>query len=227
MKLKHFIILFFLSVTTFSYAQNSSSNSISDNNNSVKPILRLEAGYAGNVRYADLIGKSPLYTERVGISLEYPLQYNFGITAGLNYNFGYGKKSQYYVAPKDTITYKYFNHSLNIPVRLNYTLPIFWNMKVFGYAGPNFIIGIAEPMTVTNAKFDNQLTDTYWDIKSENYDNYSRETKRFDIQLGAGGGIQWRQYRVKSGYDWGILNASKIGGYQHNNGWYVSFEYEL
>jgi len=52
--------------------------------------------------------------------------------------------------------------------------------------------------------------------------------RRLNIQLGAGGGIQWRKYRLKSGYDFGLLDLYKSKTASlHQSGWFVSFGYEF
>ena len=52
--------------------------------------------------------------------------------------------------------------------------------------------------------------------------------RRLNLQLGAGGGIQWRKYSLKSGYDFGILDLYKSKTESlHQSGWFVSFGYEF
>ena len=230
MKLKYFFFFSLCLLTTYISAQKVNKDTISLK----QPLIyRAEIGYSQITRYGTQVSNTPYRVIRLGGNVEFPLKYNFGIETGLNYNYSFGDKTQYlgnkisdgsddysdYDA-LDTINYSYKNHSLNIPLHITYTLPVFWGLKLFGYAGPSFRIGLKEPVKVESAK------NLY--AQDEEYDAYTNKLNRFDIQLGVGGGIQWKSYRVKSGYDWGILNASKENNSsQHNRGWLISFEYEF
>lgn len=237
MKFKYFILALCGTATFFS--SNAQNNSDSLSTAKIKPVYRAETGYSQQSRSGDKSSMTPYYGIRLGGNVEFPLKYNFGIQTGLIYNFSKGDKTQYYVSPKDTASYTYSNHTLNVPLRATYTLPIFWKLKLFAYAGPVFSIGLSEPTTLKASK-------TVW-VKSGEYNAYtdkenrlntagvidkptweSDALNRFNIQLGAGGGVQWRNLRVKGGYDWGILNISKNkNAPQHNKGWSVSLEYEF
>lgn len=237
MKLKYFILSLCCVATVFSTNAQSKSDSIS--HSKIQPIYRAEAGYFQQSRAGNRSNTTHYYGMRLGGNVEFPLKYNFGIQTGLNYNFSKGDKTQYYVTPKDTAKYTYSNHTLNVPLRVTYTLPIFWKLKLFAYAGPVFSVGLAEPTTLTARK-------TLW-VKSGDYDAYTDKENRlnvagveanpqwetdalnrFNIQLGAGGGVQWRNLRVKSGYDWGVLNVSKNkNASQRTKGWALSLEYEF
>lgn len=228
MQLKYLFLLSFSVLSLGIFAQTD----VKDTTVVKKYVYRAEAGYSQQLRFGSSVSSTPYYNIHLGGTVEFPLQYNFGIQTGLNYNFAFGNKTQYYgniisnkdnddYNVKDTVTYSYNNHSVNIPVRLTYNLPIFWGLKLFAYAGPNFNIGLAEPTTVVSTK-------ELYGITSGSYDAYKDNISRFNVQLGAGGGIQWKSYRVKSGYDWGIFNTSKVqNSPQYKRGWTVSFEYEF
>ena len=228
MRLKYFSLLL-LTVFTFGLKAQSTLN------DSVKaaPVFRAEAGYGQSLRLGNNISSTPFYSIHIGGNVEVALQNNLGIETGLHYNFGMGNKTQYYgnsytnadstimYNTLDTVKYSYTNHSLSIPVHITYTLPIFWGLKLFAYAGPNFIIGLSEPTTVNSSKELNG-------IMSGSYDAYSNKISRFDIQLGAGGGIQWKYLRVRSGYNWGLFNLNRENSSAvRQKGWNVSLEYEF
>ncbi|MGC3977077.1 MAG: porin family protein [Paludibacteraceae bacterium] len=218
MKRRYFFII---PLCLFAFFVNAQETKEGDSGSKVLPVYRIEAGYSQIQRYGTYVSPTSFRVVRLGGSVEFPLQYNVGITAGLNYDYGFGEKTQYFVAPKDTASYSYSNHTLNIPVRVTYTLPVFWGFKLFGYAGPNFSVGLSQPVSLTSSQ------GTSW-IEAGDYNAYKDKINRFDIQLGAGGGLQWRTFRLKSGYDWGLLNIGKEkGASQHNRGWVVSLEYEF
>lgn len=244
MNFKNLFILLFCLSTTVLTAQTTSTDSVAEKKSRV---YRVELGYSQMMRSGSYISNTPFYNLRLGGNVEFPIKYNFGIETGLNYNFAFGDKTQYlgnkvtttsdyydtYTA-LDTVKYTYSNHSLHIPVRLTYTLPILWGFKLFGYAGPTFNIGLSEPLTIEATKGLYTSTGDY-NLYSDNI-TYAKDSNtekqvglsRFNILLGAGGGIQWKSYRVKSGYDWGIINLSKTDDTTlRNKGWYVSFEYQF
>jgi len=52
---------------------------------------------------------------------------------------------------------------------------------------------------------------------------------RLNFQLGAGAGIQWKNYQLKGGYDFGINSINKVDSNRilRHSGWYVSLVYEF
>lgn len=120
------------------------------------------------------------------ISLQYGVLYNY-LTASTGFMGITGTETK---------------HTVDIPVRLAATFPLVNGVSAFAFGGPNFNIGIADNIKVsalglsstTNLYSDNDL-----DIK------YSR----FDVQLGAGVGLKYKNFGVKASYDWGLLNRLK------------------
>jgi hypothetical protein len=47
--------------------------------------------------------------------------------------------------------------------------------------------------------------------------------------MGTGGGVQWKNYQLKGGYDFGINSINKIDSSKllHQSGWYVSLVYQF
>ncbi len=190
---------------------------------------RAELSYGQSFRYGNYTVTAPSQYIKGGLNIEIPLQYGLGIETGLSYSYDFGKRNQLY-AHSDTASFNYKGHYLDIPVRVAYTLPIFWGLKLFGYAGPSFGIGLAHTETVKfTAKTVTPAPTNPLDYpKTGTYNSFDEELNRINIQLGAGGGVQWKSYRLKSGYDWGLNNISKHKAYpQRTKGWYVAFEYEF
>ena len=196
--------------------------------------IMLEGGYFNPKRIGKATSETYFDAIRIGASTDYELKYNFAVQTGLYYNLGYSNKVQGYVSVLDSITYRTWSHALEIPVRLVYYQPLFKDFKVFGFLGPNVQIGL----------FQHQKTISYLDDPTvypyiisgtssmfqtdENRIGLKSGVHRVNFQLGAGGGVQWRQFMLKSGYDWGInnLDKSKID-YVRQGNWYVSFGYQL
>lgn len=194
---------------------------------------RIEAGYLNQVRSGSGLSATYFDGAQVGVSADFALKNNFSYSVGGYYSFLYSFKEQLF--PYDTyVRYTTYSHAIDIPVRLNYTLTI-KKVKLFAYAGPNFNIGLYQPQK-TVSTLTTELTQLVQEFQhvtipqdtthSELYnDNVLR---RLNLQLGAGGGIQWRKFRLKSGYDVGLLDLYKSKTESlHQSGWFVSFGYEF
>jgi hypothetical protein len=156
---------------------------------------------------------------KLGGTAEFKLKNNFSLLTGVLYNYVYSNNLQGYPNSTD-VSYITHGHSLDIPARAVYTLPLSKSLKVFGFAGPNFNIGLSQTMKITS-------TVSY--IPSENSDLYKDDIlNRVNLQIGLGGGIQWKKYQIKATYDFGLNNLNKIGsGNLHQKGWYFSVAYDL
>lgn len=127
----------------------------------------------------------------------------------------------------DTVLYTTWSHALEIPGRVIYHQKLFGAVSIFGFAGPNLQIGLFQPQNVQS-----NLNDTFTNmtgIITEKRDLYSAGLlNRVNVQLGAGGGIQWRNYMIKSGFDWGLNNLDRTkNDYIVQRNWYVSFGYQF
>ena len=188
-------------------------------------VYRVEAGYTQPLRYGDKVSNTLLHGISLGGTVEYPFKKNIGLVTGLKYSYLFGSKTQLYPNYAEA-NYSYTGHSLDVPVRLSYTVPIFWGLKLFGFAGPNFNVGLAQNTDVVYRDDDNTATAPY--VTGGKFNLYNTELNRFSIQFGAGGGIQWKDYRLKAGYDWGLNSISKDkDSPQKLKGWYATFEYDL
>lgn len=231
MRVKILILAFFAAFTVGTYAQNTKTDSVAKS-----PLtFRADAGYGQIYRHGDYIGTSPYHVIRVGGTVEYGWKYGLGIETGLKYSYALGNMEQYYI-PKDTAFHNYNGHFLDIPIRVTYSVPIFWGMKLFAYAGPNINVGLAQTNKLSFEKKSDDVEG--WEPLDYptpgTYDVYNYMGKdgvgmnRVSIQLGAGGGIQWKNYRIRSGYDWGLNNIGKDKNRTERlRGWHVAFEYEF
>jgi len=193
----------------------------------------LEIGSVNPKQFGSGSRTNYFYGGRIGVNAEFALKNNFSLLTGVLYSVVYSSQKQYYTS-SDSVSYKTFNHSIDIPVRLNYTIAINKNLKVFGFAGPNLNIGLFQPRT-TNAVIS---TTTAALIESQGYTVPTSGTEdlykdalinRINFQMGAGGGVQWKKYILKGGYDFGINSINKVdsGKMLHQSGWYVSLVYQF
>lgn len=190
--------------------------------------LGVELGYLNPRRTGTAESTTNFRGIRIGGTAAFDLKYNFSLLTGALYQVVYADKIQNYTAG-DSVRYKTWGHSIDIPLRVQYTYQIANYLKVFGFAGPNFNIGLFQPQTI-QATFDkNSNLGVLTGIESGNYDLYKRALiHRMNFQLGAGGGIQFRNYQLKAGYDFGInsINAVDTGSLRQG-GWYISLSYQF
>ena len=196
--------------------------------------ITLEGGYFNPKRVGPVTSKTYFDAVRVGALAEYELKYNFGIQSGILYNIGYSNKMQRYAISGDSVVYTTWSHALEIPVRIVFNQPLFKDFKIFGFAGPNIQIGLIQNQQVDASLSDEQINlinelNPDFNITSGKTDLYvQKKLNRINLQLGAGGGVQWRQYIIKSGYDWGINNLDRTkADYVTQGNWYVTFAYQI
>ena len=148
---------------------------------------------------------------------------SLGVSLGLDYALTFGDK-----IPKimgwsfDNVTHNI--HTLELPIRLVYEYPIEDDISVFAFAGPKLAFDLAW-----------KGKETYGNI-TKKVDVYDKDViYRFNLLLGPGLGARYRNFQIKLGYDWGLLNRynknnkfalPKDGGFTpdikiNNNNFYV------
>lgn len=202
---------------------------------------RLEVGYvqnnqrSRNLTYPDMY----LHGVRLGANVTFNLPLHFGIQTGLLYTLAYGPNNQHWrsqtiqTAQTEYIQHRVLQHQFVIPVRATYTIPVWRELNLFFYGGPQLQIGLAE-----NDYMKTHLSEPtkQWleqkNIHTSPYDRLAeKELYRTNIQLGVGGGIEWAQYRLQAGYDFGLNNLARqrFVSDQHvwQWGWYTTFCYRF
>ncbi len=217
--------------------------------------LRLEVGYVQNQqRSATNSWSNPfLHGAKLGATIDFNLPYSLSLQTGLAFCGTYGIIDQHWRSMSaETVQTEYIRHGINqyyleVPVRAFYTLQLWRELNLFFYGGPKMQIGLAEIDFETLHLSDNALE---WlserGVAVTTHDRYSgfsyadengvekwqdRELRRFNIQLGVGGGLEWAQYRLIAGYDFGLNNLLYQMPTSNSRlwqwGWYVSFCYKL
>ena len=191
---------------------------------------RLEVGYNNPVRTGTGISSTFFNGIQLGGTAEYDLKNNVSLLTGALYNFVYSDKIQKY--PSSTaVTYTSQGHFVDIPVRLMYTYPMSKNLKFFGYGGPNLNIGLFQNMKITSTQTYSPSSPLYVQPRSINLytgSDQDYQLNRLNLQIGLGGGVQWKRYSLKSGYDFGINNLNKLDtGSMHQSGWYLTLGFSF
>lgn len=151
--------------------------------------MGLQAGYSSESVVNGLIPS--LKGFHVGPTYEMSIQGPISLQYGLLYNYLTGSKNVLLVEGKET------KHTLDIPFRLAATFPLSGELKAFVFGGANFNVGISDKINDVDV-YSQEIT-----LFGTTY-----KASRFDLQLGAGGGIQYNNFGVKAGYDWGMLDRS-------------------
>ncbi len=210
-------------------------------------LYRIQGGYIQPNQRTMNKTKADLYLHggQVGVTFDFVLPKRFSLQTGLLYTLAYGTTKQRWAqmsaediyAHTDYMTYRITEHQLAIPIRLYYQIPLWKQLNLFFYTGPQLMVGLAQQNNI-----DNHLTakTTAWlreneatfHIYTEPYDRYrEKELWAANIQWGLGGGIEWDSYRLQAGYDFGLNNLVRQKSISNQQmwewNWYVSFAYRL
>lgn len=201
---------------------------------------RVEAGYVQHWQRSQANSFPTLYLHgvRLGATFTFALPKHFDLQTGLLYTLVYGRNNQHWRsmdAPStqtEYIRHRVLEHNLTVPVRVYYTIPLWKQLNLFFYTGPQLHIGLAE-----NDYMETHLSDgtKTWlqslDVATEPYDRMSDQLIRANIQWGVGGGLEWDRYRLQSGYDFGLNNLVRhpqtANQYMSEWGWFVTFSYRF
>ena len=201
---------------------------------------RVEAGYVQHWQRSQANSFPTLYLHgvRLGATFTFALPKHFDLQTGLLYTLVYGRNNQHWRsmdAPStqtEYIRHRVLEHNLTVPVRVYYTIPLWKQLNLFFYTGPQLHIGLAENDYMATHLSDGTKT---WlqslDVATEPYDRMSDQLIRANIQWGVGGGLEWDRYRLQSGYDFGLNNLVRhpqtANQYMSEGGWFVTFSYRF
>ena len=201
---------------------------------------RVEAGYAQHWQHVQEITYRDMYLHgaRVGATFTFLLPLHFSLQTGLLYTLVYGTSEQHWRSTDlpslqtEYIKHRVLEHNLTVPIRAYYTIPLWKQLNLFFYGGPQLHIGLAEnDYMQTYLSANNKAWLNKQGIETEPYDRMADELVRANIQLGVGGGLEWDRYRLQSGYDFGLNNLVKhtqiTNQHMSEWGWYVSFSYKF
>ena len=137
------------------------------------------------------------------VGAEYDVMFanSLGVSLGLDYALTFGDKIPTIMGwSLDNVTHNI--HTLELPIRLVYEYPIEDDLSVFAFAGPKLAFDLAWKGKETYGSITKKV-DMYEDVNV---------THRFNLLLGPGLGARYKNFQIKLGYDWGLLNR-----YNKNN----------
>ena len=141
-------------------------------------------------------------------------KYGIGIQTGLYYelaayNGTYTDYDDYYNEVETKLNES--EHTLSIPLRVQYRYEIIRDLSVFLYTGPSFDIHLARL-----SNFGGETED--------DYKGYS-DLNRFQMLWGVGAGVRWKGLQLMIGGDWGLTNISKGEAIKVNKPFFISLSY--
>lgn len=201
---------------------------------------RVEAGYVQHWQRAHSISFPQMYLHgvQVGATFDFALPKHFCLQTGLLYTLVYGRNDQHWRsmdAPSvqtEYIRHRVLEHNITIPVRAYYIIPLWKQLNMFFFTGPQLHIGLAENDYLQSHLSDGAQT---WlesqGIATAPYDRMTNNLVRANIQWSIGGGFEWDRYRLQSGYNFGLNNLVRhkqlSSQYMSEWGWFVSFCYKF
>lgn len=148
---------------------------------------------------------------------------NFGVAPGLYFSSVFGKyaNSKGIKAGSNTTRADYREIMLNLPVNINYSIPVGGDVNIIVYAGPVFQLGLVSRSSIENRTDTifgsattgrwtyNYYTGKWKDPDGKTYDD-DASRNRFNMFLGGGVGVQLGDFQILFGYDHSMLDFSKI-----------------
>ena len=194
--------------------------------------VTFEAGFSNQFRNGKSASNLNIHGVRLASIVELTLPLDIKLQTGAIYTSSNSTKTQGFY--QSYIYSQSFGHAINVPLHVGYELPLFGQFKAFGFAGPSLGIGLSEYRLIYANMAENaidlinesDLLINYTSGKSELYKD--GELRRLNLMLGAGGGIRWKNYYIKSGYDFGLNNLNpKDSRKIVQSGWYLMGGYQF
>ncbi len=186
---------------------------------------RVEAGYVQPYQFGNGYRTTYFHGGKLGALVDVNFKYNLSLQTGLTYSLAYGINQQNYPYLGEYVRYSTQLHQLDVPVRAVYKLQLPKQFALFAFAGPTFQIGLYAPEKADSHLSD--ITTSTTGIVSGTTNVYAERVLPFNFMLGVGGGVEWTDYRLQAGYDFGMHNLyrNELGVNMYQRNWFVSFSY--
>ena len=175
----------------------------------------IQAGYSIS---KDASSDASLNGFHVGPVYNMTIQGPISLQYGLLYNYLTTKKEYWGIANSTTTA-----HRLDLPVRIAATFPLSGAISAFVFGGPNFNYALSQTTKLESSLGSAESTNIYKIEMSDGKKHYSP----FDLQLGAGAGLQFNQLSLRFSYDWGMLDRNNGPGVWKNNDMKVGIAYNF
>ncbi len=171
-----------------------------------RPLLR-EATAAEPKKLSNVTSMNGL---RVGLVYDATLIKGFGVSLALNYNV-----ASRYTAWQDgsgltkypQTRRQYVMQSIELPIDWQYKFEIAKQTYVIVYTGPAFEYLFTFKQNSYSRTYDQKVTrvsDSYFDYDTD-LDSQC-DYRQFNLKWSVGGGVQFQNYFIRAGYDFGIIS---------------------
>lgn len=171
----------------------------------------LVAGYSNSVAVGS---DENLNGFHIGPAAEIDIQGPISLQYALMYN--YLRNSSEATVVGQTVESTTTAHTLDLPIRLTAKMALGEGLNLFVFGGPNFNYAISQKTkgSITGA------VDT--SIEGENiykaeYASGKKTYSPFDLQLGVGAGLGFKDISVRVSYDWGMLDRDNREDFEWKN----------
>ena len=183
-----------------------------------QPILRINLPSNPDYAKDSITSVTKLKGFKVGLVYDASYIAGFGSSIGINYTFAASNSGWHeekpgqpaiYPRSRQLITY----HELELFVDWQYKFEVAKETYLMLYTGPTIQCGLAMDMrTDTQMDYNGPINYMHGNGYDPSKDDYSRPDeennhfKRLNITWGLGAGFQYKQYFLRGGYDFGIIN---------------------
>jgi hypothetical protein len=98
---------------------------------------------------------------------------------------------------------------VDVPVHLKIGFPVQPDITLFAFAGPQLNFGLAQNVENRTVVFGSEVITNVDRYKADVDDDGVYDLNRFDLQLGLGAGLQFKNIQLQVGYDWGMFDLNK------------------
>jgi len=163
--------------------------------------ISINAGYLNSTTKTHGENPSNANGAFAGFSFNLPIVGNFAIAPGVYYSV-ISAKEMGSLGTIFSASGKFTEHSINVPLYLNYGMDLARDTNVFIYAGPTAQYGLA-----STTKLSASIAGVSGSTTENNYDD--PDYNRFNVYLGGGLGFEVNHILVTVGYDYGMINLIK------------------
>ena len=169
------------------------------------------AGYSNSVAVGSNEGLSGFHAGPVAeIDVQGPISVQYGLV------YNYLRNSSQTTVLGQTIETSTTAHTLDLPVRLTAKMTVGEGLNVFFFGGPNFIYAISEKTKgATSGTINSSIEGE--NIYKDEYEAGKKTYSPFDLQLGIGAGLGFKDISVRVSYDWGMLDRDNRKDYEWKN----------
>ncbi len=171
----------------------------------------LVAGYSNSVAVGS---DENLNGFHIGPAAEIDIQGPISLQYALMYN--YLRNSSEATVVGQTVESTTTAHTLDLPVRLTAKMALGEGLNLFVFGGPNFNYAISQKTkgSITGAVDTSIEGDN---IYKDEYASGKKTYSPFDLQLGVGAGLGFKDISVRVSYDWGMLDRDNREDFEWKN----------